>query len=90
MIGLLLLQRRRRSVIEAIIGYLKSDHRLGRNYLKGMLGDSLNGLLAGIGFNLMLLLREVEFLFSYSMNLSMKTVRQLPQQFLLASSGESY
>ena len=49
---------KRRSAIEAIIGHLKSDHRLGRNYLKGSLGDSNNALLAGMGFNLMLLLRE--------------------------------
>ena len=90
MIGLLLLQRRRRSVIEAIIGYLKSDHRLGRNYLKGRLGDSLNGLLAGIGFNFRLLLREVAFLFSHSMDLSMKTVRGVSENFLLASSEKSY
>ena len=90
MIGLLLLQRRRRSVIEAIIGHLKSDHRLGKNYMKGMLGDSLNALLAGIGFNFRLLLREVAFLFSHSMDLSMKTVRDVSENFLLASLGESY
>jgi transposase, IS5 family len=50
---------KRRSVIEAIIGHLKSDHRLGRNYLKGSLGESTNALLAGMGFNLMLLVREM-------------------------------
>ena len=75
------LRCRGRSAIEAIISHLKSDHRLGRNYL-----NSMNALLAGIGFKLRLLLREVAFLFSYSMNLHMKTVRQLLQQFLLTSS----
>jgi len=50
---------KRRSAIEAIIGHLKSDHRLGRNYLKGSVGDTNNALLAGMGFNLMLLLREL-------------------------------
>ena len=49
---------KRRSAIEAIIGHLKSDHRLGRNYLKGSIGDRNNALLAGMGFNLMLLVRE--------------------------------
>ncbi len=49
---------KRRSAIEAIIGHLKSEHRMGRNYLKGSLGDTNNALLAGMGFNLMLLLRE--------------------------------
>ena len=84
------LRCRGRSAIEAIIGYLKSDHRLGRNYLQGMLGDSMNGLLAGIGFNFRLLLREVAFLFCYSMDLSMKSVRDVSENFLLTSSEKSY
>ena len=46
---------KRRSAIEAIIGHLKSDDRLGRNYLKGSIGDSNNALLAGMGFKLTLL-----------------------------------
>jgi IS5 family transposase len=50
---------KRRSAIEAIIGHLKSDHRMGRNYLKGSIGDGINALLAGMGFNLMLLLRDL-------------------------------
>ena len=50
---------KRRSSIEAIIGHLKSDHRLGRNYLQGRSGDAMNALLAGMGFNLMLLVREL-------------------------------
>ena len=84
------LRCRRPSAIEAIIGHLKSDHRLGKNYLKGRLGDSMNGLLAGIGFNLRLLLREVAYLFSYSMDLRMKTVRHISENFLLASTVKSY
>ena len=47
----------RRSAIEAMIGYLKSDHGMGSNYLKGSIDDRNNALLAGMGFNLMLLLR---------------------------------
>jgi hypothetical protein len=31
---------KRRSAIAAIIGHLKSDHRMGRNYLKGRAGDT--------------------------------------------------
>ena len=50
---------KRRSAIEAIISHLKNDHRLGRNYLKGLVEDGNNALLAGMGFNLMLLLREL-------------------------------
>ena len=50
---------KRRSAIEAIIGHLKSDHSMGRNYLKGSIGDKNNALLAGMGFNLLLLLRAM-------------------------------
>ena len=36
---------KRRQAIEPIIGHLKSDGLLGRNYLKGTLGDQMNVLL---------------------------------------------
>jgi IS5 family transposase len=42
---------RRRAAIEPVIGHLKSDHRLGRNFLKGVLGDELNAMLAAAAFN---------------------------------------
>ena len=41
----------RRSSIEPVIGHLKSDFRLRRNYLKGELGDAINLLLACAAFN---------------------------------------
>jgi hypothetical protein len=47
---------KRRSGIEAIIGYLKSDHSMGSNYLKERAGDTHHALLAGLGLNFMLLL----------------------------------
>lgn len=43
---------RRRAAIEPIIGHLKSDHRLSRNYLKGFVGDEINLLMAASAFNL--------------------------------------
>jgi len=43
---------RRRAAIEPIIGHIKSDHRLSRNYLKGFIGDEINLLLAASAFNL--------------------------------------
>lgn len=43
---------RRRASIEPIIGHLKSDHRMQRNYLKGFIGDEINLLLAASAFNL--------------------------------------
>jgi len=47
----------RRSRIEAVIGHLKAEHRLCRNYLHGVLGDELNVLLAAVGWNIKKLLR---------------------------------
>lgn len=43
---------RKRSRIEPLISHLKSDHRLGRNFLLGADGDRTNSMLAGIAFNL--------------------------------------
>lgn len=41
----------RRAAIEPTIGHLKSDHRMGRNFLKGVTGDAINLLLAAAAFN---------------------------------------
>lgn len=49
-------RKKRRSAVEPKIGHLKSDNRMGRNFLKGMTGDQINALLAGIGANLRKLL----------------------------------
>lgn len=50
---------KRRSAIEPIIGHVKSDHRMDRNYLKGEDGDKINAILAGCGFNLRKLIRAI-------------------------------
>jgi IS5 family transposase len=52
-------QFRRRASIEPIIGHLKQDHRMLRNYLKGVEGDMINTLLAGAAFNMMKMLRKI-------------------------------
>ena len=41
----------KRAAIEPIIGHLKSDHRMNRNFLKGIAGDTINVLLAAAAFN---------------------------------------
>ncbi len=45
-------QCRRRAAIEPIIGHLKSDFRLSRNFLKGTPGDEINLLMAATAWNL--------------------------------------
>lgn len=50
---------RRRSAIEGVISQMKRQYGLSRNYLKGELGDGMNCLLSGIGFNLGSYLRKL-------------------------------
>lgn len=50
---------RRRAAIEPIIGHLKSDYRMMRNYLKGAEGDKINTILAAAAFNLMKKLNRI-------------------------------
>jgi len=59
---------RRRSAVEPVIGHLKSEHRMGRNYLWHRQGDAINAVLAAAGYNfrrlirwLQLLLRQISF-----------------------------
>ena len=42
---------RKRAAIEPVIGHLKTDHRLGRNFYKGIFGDNINIMLAAAAFN---------------------------------------
>jgi IS5 family transposase len=43
---------KRRAAIEPIIGHLKSDFRLSRNFLKGTQGDEINLLMSAAAWNL--------------------------------------
>ena len=51
----------RRAVIEPVIGHLKSNYRLNRNFLKGFAGDQINLLVAAAAFNFKKWMREVYF-----------------------------
>ena len=55
---------KRRQAIEPVIGHLKSENKLSRNYLHGKNGDRINAILAGCGFNIRKLLRAF-FLFIF-------------------------
>lgn len=48
---------RRRSAVELVIGHLKNENRMDRNYLAGQQGDAVNALLAAVGYNFSLLLK---------------------------------
>lgn len=53
-------EMRRRAAVEPVIGHVKAEHRMGRNYLKGRAGDRANAVLAAAGYNFSLLLRWFE------------------------------
>jgi IS5 family transposase len=51
---------RARAGIEPVIGHVKHDHRMIRNYLSGTQGDVINTLLAATGFNMMKMLKRIK------------------------------
>ena len=42
---------RRRAAVGPVIGHVKAEHRMGRNYLIGRHGDAANAILAAVGYN---------------------------------------
>jgi transposase, IS5 family len=58
-----------RTGIEPTIGHLKSDHRLGRNFYKGLFGDAINVMLAAIAYNFKRAMRTLFFLFVFTRKL---------------------
>jgi IS5 family transposase len=55
-------QLRRRSAVEPVIGHLKAEHRMGRNYLWYRHGDANNAVLAAVGYNFRRLIRWLRLL----------------------------
>ena len=53
---------RRRSAVEPVIGNLKAEHRMGRNYLWFRRGDANNAVLAAVGYNFRRLIRWLRIL----------------------------
>ena len=53
---------KRRNAVEPVIGHMKSDGRLARNFLKGIEGDAMNALLSGAGHNMRKILKKLRLL----------------------------
>lgn len=51
---------RARAGIEPVIGHLKHDHRMIRNYLRGTLGDAINTMIAAAAFNIKKYLNRIK------------------------------
>ena len=50
-----------------MIGHMKADGRLGRNYLLGAAGDAINALLVAAGHNLRLILNGLRLFVAWLM-----------------------
>jgi IS5 family transposase len=72
---------KRRSAIEPVIGHMKADGKLDRNYLAGVLGDKINALLCGAGHNIRTILRKLREMLPFFIFLSLlkKIARQYPR-----------
>ena len=55
---------KRRNTVASVIGHLKSDGRLARNFLKGIEGDAMNALLCGAGHNMRKILRKLRLFYA--------------------------
>jgi len=56
---------KRRSAIEPTIGHMKAEGKLGRNWLKGQIGDAIHAVLCGAGHNIRLLLRRLRRFYAH-------------------------
>jgi len=70
---------KRRSAIEPAIGHMKMDGKLGRNPLKGAIGDALHAVLCGAGHNIRMLLKKLRLLCAQN-GLSLKELLRAIQQ----------
>lgn len=74
---------KRRSAIEPAIGHMKMDGRLGRNPLKGAIGDALHAVLCGAGHNIRMLLKKLRLLcaqYGLSFRELLQGIRHLQQR----------
>ena len=76
---------KRRSAVEPVIGHMKTDGLLGRNYLLGKDGDKSNAVLCGAGHNMRLLLKWfTSFLLKLREFLAQRKSPSLPLELLSA------
>ena len=77
---------KRRSAIEPHIGHMKNDGKLGRNYLKGVMGNKVHAVLCAVGHNLRLILNHLWFLCLNLMSfLARKFEKHLMRRYVFCS-----
>ena len=70
-------EMRRRAAIEPVIGHIKTEHRMGRNYLAHTPGDAINAILAAAGYNFRLLLTWLRLLLRLLLEVLFGSIRPL-------------
>lgn len=63
---------RRRAAIEPLIGHLKTDFRMGKNYLHGVKSPQINALLSATAWNLKKLMRKLVLSFKKLIAISLE------------------
>lgn len=84
---------RARAGIEPIIGHVKHDHRMERNFLAGVIGDQTNTILAATGFNLMKKLRKIKeglFVFIFKLIIWIENQIRFKRKILLIHKPEVF
>jgi hypothetical protein len=69
---------RRRAAVEPVIGHLKAEHRMGRNYLWFRQGDAANAVLAAAGYNFRRLIRWLSLLLRQILSALAAAVHTVP------------
>lgn len=69
---------RKRAGIEPVIGHLKADHRLSRNFYKGIFGDNINIMLAAAGFNFKRMMNKWKVSFLSYLEQVFRTITMMP------------
>jgi IS5 family transposase len=67
---------KRRSAIEPVIGHMKAEGKLGRNWLKGALGDAIHAVLCAAGYNIRQLIRRLRIFCAWILSLRQMSFRQ--------------
>jgi IS5 family transposase len=71
-------QLRRRSAVEPVIGHLKAEHRMSRNYLWHRRGDAANAILAAVGHNFRRLIRWLSILWRLILSALLAVLQPVP------------
>ena len=78
---------KRRAAVEPVIGHLKAEHRMGRNYLAHRMGDAINAILAAAGYNFRLLRRFLAQLLLRLIQIWLFGLTQRPQAISAIPQG---